>query len=77
MFQGRIQKIQKGMAGTLAHLPTCQLYRYFLEFFLEFYKDNTKFQTKRGGHGPLGPPLNPPSCSSYKSPLVLITTYMV
>ena len=32
--QVRIQKIQKGVAEPLAHLPTCQLYRYFL-FFLE------------------------------------------
>jgi len=27
---------------------------------MEFYKNNTKFQRKRGGHCPLGPPLNLP-----------------
>ena len=49
---GADQKIRKGVAGTLA-----QLCRYFL-FFWEFYKNNTKFQRKKGGWAPLGPPLN-------------------
>ena len=53
--RGRIQKIHKAVGG---HLPACQIYRYFL-FFWEFYKNNTKFQRKRGGYGPLCPPLNP------------------
>ena len=55
-FQGRIQKIQKGVAGTLysSILDTF----YFSE--TEFYTNNTKFQRKKGGRGPLGPPLNPP-----------------
>ena len=55
--QGRIQKIQKGVAGTLnsSILDTF----YFSE--TEFYKNNTKSQRERGGHSPLGPPQNPPS----------------
>ena len=57
-FQWQIQKVQKGVAGTLAHLPPI---RYFL-FFWEFYENtgNTKFQRIRGGLSALGPPLNPP-----------------
>ena len=49
-----IQKIKKRGGRN-----TCQLCRYFF-FFWEIYKNNTKFQRKRGGCGPLGPPLNPP-----------------
>ena len=33
---------------------------------MEFYKNNTKFQRKRGGRGPLGPPLNPPMYANSK-----------
>ena len=34
---------------------------------MEFYKNNTKFQRKRGGRGPLSPPLNPPMYANSKS----------
>ena len=59
--RGRSRKFRK---GWLEHLPTWQLYRYLL-FFWEFYNNtsNTKFQRKRGGHNPRGPPLNPPLIS--------------
>ena len=51
-MQGRIQKSQKGVAGTLnsSILNTF----YFSE--TEFYKNNTNFQGKRGSRGPLDPP---------------------
>ena len=51
-MQGRIQKSQKGVAGSLnsSILNTF----YFSE--TEFYKNNTNFQRKRVGRGPLGPP---------------------
>ena len=52
----------KGDAGADPENPerdgrdTCRLYRYFL-CFRAFYKNNTKFQRKRSGRGPVGPPL--------------------
>lgn len=50
-MQRRIQKSQRGVAGTLnsSILNTF----YFSE--TEFYKNNTNFQRKRSGRGPLGP----------------------
>ena len=51
-----IQKIQKGVAGTL-HSSILDSF-YFSE--MEFCKNNTEVQRKRSGRGPLGPPLNPP-----------------
>lgn len=33
---------------------------------MEFYKNNTKFLRKRGGRGPLGPPLNLPMYANSK-----------
>ena len=51
-MQGRIQKSQKGVAGTLnsSILNTF----YFSE--TEFSKNNTNFQRKRSDRGPLYPP---------------------
>ena len=50
----RIQKIQKGVAGTLNN---CILDSFNLSE-MEFYKNNTEVRRKRGGCSPLGPPLN-------------------
>ena len=55
-YQGRIQKIQKGVSQTL----NSSILDTFYFFEIKFYKNNTKFQRKRGGRVPLGPPLNPP-----------------
>ena len=53
-MEGRIQKIQKGMAGILAsYIDTFYVSEHFI-------KNNTKFQRKRGDRGRLGRPLNPP-----------------
>ena len=55
----RTQKIRKGVAGTLNN----SILDPFYCSETEFYKNNTKVQRKRGGRGPLGPPLNLPIVS--------------
>ena len=57
--QGQIQKIQKGVAGTL-NISILDIF-YFSK--TEFYKNNSKGQRKRGDHSPLGPALNLPIVS--------------
>ena len=58
-MQGRIQKIKKGVAGTVI-FNSSSYSRYFLVFLDEIYKNNTKFQGKRGERDPLGLALNLP-----------------
>ena len=53
--QVRVQKIQKGVAGTLAHLPAIQIMFIFLRTSTKIIQN---FQRKRGCCSPLGPPLN-------------------
>ena len=49
--------MQKGVAGPLFSLASCINNFYCSENSM---KNNAKFQRKRGGQGPFGPPLNPP-----------------
>ena len=51
--QVRVQKIQKGVAGTLAHLPAIQIIFIFLRTSTKIIQN---FQRKRGCCIPLGPP---------------------
>ena len=57
-----IQKILKWVAWII---NSSILDTYYFSV-MEFYKNNTKFQRKRGGRGPLGPPLNPPMYANSK-----------
>ena len=54
-----IQKIQKGVAGTL----NSSILGSFYCSEMEFYKNNTEVQRKRGGGDLLSPPLNLPMVS--------------
>ena len=57
LCHGRIRKIQKGVAGTLAHLPALYIdLFFFFSFFWEFYENNTKFQRNRAKKGWPWPP---------------------
>ena len=53
--QVQVQKIQKGVAGTLLHLPAIQIIFIFLRTSTKIMQN---FQRKRGCCIPLGPPLN-------------------
>ena len=57
-IQGQTQKIQKGVAGTLAHLPTCQQYYRYFHFSESFLKITQNFK-ENGWPVPFGPPLIP------------------
>ena len=52
----QIQKIQKGLVGTLAHMPAIWILFYFCEKSIKITQNFKKW----GGRGPFGPPLNPP-----------------
>ena len=53
--QVRAEKIQKGVAETLAHLPVIQIIFIFLRTSTKIIQN---FQRKRGCCIPLGPTLN-------------------
>ena len=66
--QGRIQKIQKEVAGT--HNSSILDTVYFSA--TEFYENNTTFQRKKGGCSPLGSPLKSTHAVMAKCPVIII-----
>ena len=58
-LQGRFRKIQKGVAGTLAHLPTCQQYYRYFHFSESFLKITQNFKEKGWPRPPRPTPNSP------------------